>query len=84
MSNSIENDTQLIETDTALAPPAVRESDTLRLTRELAKIRQAIVFAAIAILGGLVAAVVTLGAIDWFVPTIAYFVVCYLAWTRVA
>lgn len=84
MSNSIESDTPMIESDGAPAPAMAHESNTRRLTQELAKIRQAIVFAAIAILGGLVAAVVALGAIDWFVPTIAYFVICYLAWTRVA
>lgn len=62
--------------------PAISAYEQRSLRREIAQVRSAIVFAAMLILGGLVFAVVVLGNIDWFIPTIAYFVACYLAWTR--
>ena len=46
------------------------------------RLSQAIVFSTLAVLGGGLVALVTLGGVDWVIPTVGYGTVAYLAWRQ--
>ena len=55
-----------------------------KLRRDLVKLRKTIIVCSLVIFGGLVAILVAVGNIDWFISTIIYFLVAYLVWIKLA
>ena len=68
-------------TDSPSSSEQQRSSQSIEL--ELRRLRASIVLSAILISGFLAAFLVAITGIDWFYPTIFFFVVAYVAWNHV-
>jgi hypothetical protein len=60
--------------------PTIQDGSAVRSNPT--RLSQAIVFSTLAVLGGGLVALVTLGGVDWVIPTVGYGTVAYLAWRQ--
>lgn len=67
-----------------MTEPPIRRQVEDRLEEQLVKLRQTILFGVFALLGAAIFLGVAVYRVEWFTPTIVYFVVVHFAWSRFA